>query len=689
MPLEEQTPSRLTAVRAWSGRQAARVRSAAAAAWARTRAAPWKRIGLWAGGALGVIVTAFLLFLTFADWNALRGPVARFASAASGRQITISGDLDVRPWSFTPEVRVGGLKIGNPARYADRGNFAEIAQANVAVRLFPLFIGRFDIARLELEGASVALYRSAEGVSNWSSTRSDPVNLPAIQRFSVRNGRIRYDDDKRKMNLDALFTSNENVRDENGRFELAGDGRINGQPFRLELSGAALLNVRRDRPYPFQADVTAGATHIVANGSLTRPFNISRFEANIDATGADLADLYYLLGLTLPNTPPYHLTGVVARNGQRYSMQGIEGRVGDSDLAGQFTVTRQRDDRPLLEGAFTTRSLDWDDVLTVFGAPPSVSQGETASPEQVAEAGRLAAQGRLLPDARLDISRVRNMDARVSYRAARVRAPNIPLRALDVSLTLDHGLLRADPIDLGLSQGRIAGSAEVNAREDVPRVALDVRLSNARIESFLPAMENGPAMTGALSARVRLVGRGAAVREAAANADGAVSFVIPSGEVREAFAELTGINVTRGLGLLLTGDQSKIDIRCGVADFQVRNGVLNAQSIVVDTETMLITGGGSVSLREETLDLDIHGEPKEARLIRLSAPISITGRIRSPSIGVDAGEVVEQGGVAALLASLVSPLTAVLPFIDVGLADDANCAALLAEARTGRPARAT
>jgi hypothetical protein len=38
--------------------------------------------------------------------------------------------------------------------------------------------------------------------------------------------------------------------------------------------------------------------------------------------------------------------------------------------------------------------------------------------------------------------------------------------------------------------------------------------------------------------------------------------------VREAFAELTGINVTRGLGLLLTEDQSTIAIRCGVASFR-------------------------------------------------------------------------------------------------------------------------
>jgi hypothetical protein len=52
--------------------------------------------------------------------------------------------------------------------------------------------------------------------------------------------------------------------------------------------------------------------------------------------------------------------------------------------------------------------------------------------------------------------------------------------------------------------------------------------------------------------------------------------------------------------------------------------------------------------------------------------------LRSPEIGVEAGEAAGQGGLAALLGSLVAPLAAVLPFVDAGLAEDANCAALLA-----------
>jgi len=665
-----------------AGEFARRVRSGVDWTWTRVRAAPWRTIGIWTGGVFGVLVTAFILFITFADWNALKGPISRMASAATGREIVIRGDLDVNPWSWTPDIRVTDLHIGNPARYRERGAFATVANAEASVRWLPLLVGRFDFTRIELTGADVSLYRSAEGVSNWSSApragRGRQFDLPAIRQFSLRDGQLRFQDDKRRMLLEGAFTTEESTDPRNpGQFALNGEGRINGRPFSLELTGAALLNVRRDRPYNFVADVRAGGTRIQANGAISRPFNFSDWYANVRGSGPDLADLYPLTGLTLPNTPPYNLTGRLERTGATYGMPEVSGRVGDSDLAGHFTASRQRNGRLMLDGDFRTNSLDFDDLMAVLGGAPDT--GETASPEQRQMAANLQAQGRLLPDAQLDISRVRNMDARVSYRATRVRSDNLPLRGLSLDISLDNGLLRLDPMTLNMTRGRIGGAVSINAREETPQVDLDMRLSDARLETIFARADGGdPPISGVLMGRVRLSGRGASVRDVAANANGEAVLVTPSGEIREAFAELTGINVTRGLGLLLSDDQSTIAVRCGVASFRVENGIARARSMVIDTETVLIRGNGHVSLRDETLDLDIQGEPKEVRLVRIAAPISLEGRLRAPEIGVEASDAVGQGGLAAALGTLVAPLAAILPFVDAGLAEDANCAALLA-----------
>ena len=56
-------------------------------------------------------------------------------------------------------------------------------------------------------------------------------------------------------------------------------------------------------------------------------------------------------------------------------------------------------------------------------------------------------------------------------------------------------------------------------------------------------------------------------------------------------------------------------------------------------------------------------------------------------LGIEAGGLIAQGGIAAALG-LINPLASILAFIDPGLAKDANCAPLLAEAQArGAPVK--
>ena len=55
-------------------------------------------------------------------------------------------------------------------------------------------------------------------------------------------------------------------------------------------------------------------------------------------------------------------------------------------------------------------------------------------------------------------------------------------------------------------------------------------------------------------------------------------------------------------------------------------------------------------------------------------------------LGVEPGAAMAQGAGGLLLGGALSPLAAILPFVDPGLANDANCAGLIAEAsRQGAP----
>ncbi|PZQ63311.1 MAG: AsmA family protein [Phenylobacterium zucineum] len=631
---------------------------------------------------LALVALAIAILIAVWDWNWFRGPLERAASARLNRQVQIAGDLNVNLWSWQPSATVDGITIANPA-WAGKDQLGSIERLTVKVRLVPLLWGNVDMRLLSVDRPSFRLLADGQGRRNWdfsNGVKKAPMQLPPIHSFIIREGRLSYLDAQRDIRFQGTINAREDLGSATRGFQLLGQGTINRAPFRAEVVGGPLLNIERDKPYPFDAEIRAGRTYITAKGAVPQPFDMGEFYMNTTARGPDLADLFPITGVALPNTPPYSLRGRLSRDGMVWKIDNLAGRVGDSDLSGDVKMDTGRE-RPMLTADLQSRSLDFDDLGAVFGAAPKVGKGETASPEQVAVARTMVAQQRLFPDAPLDVTRIRAMDADVSYRALSIRDTPISLSAGSVRVKLDNGLLRAEPLRLDLPRGRVEGQVVLNARGATPATDIDLRLSNSRIETLIPlTFQGGAPVTGALVGRAKLSGTGDSVHKTFASANGQVVAVAPGGEIRKAFAELAGVNVTKGLGLLLKKDASTTPINCAVASFETRGGVMRADNIVFDTGPVLVKGRGTIDLGAERMNVRLQGHNKNFRLVRALAPVKVEGPLMAPKPGVETGPLIAQGGIAAGLGSFLSPLAAILPFVDPGLAKDANCGALLSQA---------
>jgi len=247
-------------------------------------------------------------------------------------------------------------------------------------------------------------------------------------------------------------------------------------------------------------------------------------------------------------------------------------------------------------------------------------------------------------------------------------------------------VLNLKPLTFGFTQGKLSGSLKIDARKDIPTSTVDARITDIRAENFIQSSDKP--IQGMLEARAVLTGTGNSVHAAASNANGTFTAVVPTGGMRHSLAEWTGVNLLSALSLNLADDNSNTSLRCAAASFQAKDGVLTSPQFVIDTDPVRVDGSGTINMRDESLDLQLQGKPKHFQLVRLRAPITVKGGWAHPQLGLKAGAMVEQGGMAAALA-FINPLAAILAFIDPGLAKDANCGPLLATAKAqGAPVKA-
>jgi uncharacterized protein involved in outer membrane biogenesis len=644
----------------------------------------------WTALALGIVALAVMLFLAFADWDALRPVVARLITHKTGRPAAI-GHLSVQPWSLNPTLSAEAVSLDNPD-WADRKRLFTVDRMVIQVSLLHLLAGKLVLPRVELVTPVVNLERDAKGRASWDFGTPSSGHLPAVRRFMVSDGKVHVVDQIRRLSFDGALTAGESAGGSTSgggaAFQLHCQGHLNERPFALRVSGGPLLNVDPDEPYEFTATLTAGHLSLDVQGAIPKPFDLGAYSGKFTVSGDDLANAYYLTNLALPNTAKYRISGSLNHSGDKFEIHDLKGRVGASDLEADLTVLTDGP-RPKLLAQLKSSRLNLADLAPALGhvpandGPSDASQDQPQPGVQPPAAAQPAAD--LLPDADLQVNRVRGMDADVTFDAAAVIATKTPLKQVKFHLQLKDGVMRFDPLSFAMDQGEFSGGVVIDASSDVPESTIDMSLQNVNLAEFKSASGSQPPLEGKLEGRVKLHGFGTSVHKFASSADGTLSLAVPHGEIRSVFAELTGVNVARGLGLLLTGDRTETNLRCGVADFQARQGHLDAKTLVIDTTNVLITGGGSVDLRTEKLNLSIQGDPKKLRLVRLHTPIEVGGTLAKPSVGLQPQKGVLQAGAATALGALLTPVAAVLAFIDPGLAKNADCATLLAQAAPAAP----
>jgi uncharacterized protein involved in outer membrane biogenesis len=398
---------------------------------------------------------------------------------------------------------------------------------------------------------------------------------------------------------------------------------------------------------------------VKAKGTVTNVAQLSALDLAIEVSGPTMSELYDVIGIAFPETTPYTTRGRLMRGDHMMRYEKFSAKVGESDLAGtlQFELGGKR---AFMHGNLEATTLDLADLGPLVGT------------DQPKESG-------VLPDMPFDSDRWDSIDADVRIKAGSIQRPKqLPLEKLATRIQMRDKVLTLDPFEVGVAGGRIAGTIKLDGQKDPIAAATNLRVRDLELPKLFPTMKENQASIGDINGLVELAGRGDSVGEMLGTADGKIGLFMDGGKISRFMMELVALDIWGVARVKLRGDEP-IAIRCALADFGVKNGMMSTNAFVFDTDVVNVGGDGQVDLKSEQMDLKLNPEPKDRSIASLNSPLYVRGSFAQPKIQLDKKKITAKG-LGALVMGVLSPALAVLPLMQEGKDKDSPCAQMIAEA---------
>ena len=649
-----------------------------------TKAHRWL-IGLAA--LLLVVVVAPILFVLIFGWNWARGPLERYVAEKTGRQLAIGGDLTAKLAWPSPRLHAGSVTFANPAWAREKQMFS-VEDVEFTIDLSQLLRRRLSFPEVKLTRPVVFLEQAPDGRKSWlldlDQTNED-ARIP-IGRLTLDRGVLGYDDAKARTSLRSEISTRDAqpggaptpdaASTDTSGVVFSARGTYKGLALNGKGSGGAVLKLNdQDTPYPIRVDGTVGATAISADGTITSLLKFVALDVQLSLRGPSLAQLYPIFNIPFPETNAYRTAGHLAHSGKNWHYQRFSGVVGKSDLTGDLQVDTGGV-RPFVRAALVSKVLDIADLGPLIGSKPSSEPAAHKS----AVAPAAAAGPHMLPDVAFKTERWSVVDADVTLHAGAInRAKQLPIENLNTHLKMKDSTLTLEPLDFGFAGGHLRSLISLDGRKNPIQARAKIAARKLQLARLFPTLDTSKASVGEVNGEFDLTGSGDSVGRMLATSNGRAGLMVANGQISELLMQQVGLHLLEILQLKLSGDK-RVNLRCGVADFTVKGGVMEANALILDTDVTTVMGRGSVDLGRETLDLTLAPKSKHFSPVALRGPIYIRGTFSNPQVMLDMPRIAARSA-GALLLGLVNPLLALLPLIEPGPGVDPECARLIHDVR--------
>ncbi len=549
--------------------------------------------------AAGVALLPGLLAL-----DQVKTSIARTLSQATGRPVTIHKlSVTFFPWLG---VRVDGATLGNAPGFGARP-LASVDDADLEVRVLPLFRRQIVLRRVILTGLRLNLDENKAGTTNWAT-------LVHRHTAKSRSPAATHAEEREAPAFVLLRAAGLTLKDAHIRYRNARTGTadtlsgltlhlgaiVPGRPVAIGLHG--LLKAASHPALPFRLSAEADYRSSILTLSPMRLsvatlkahglVRIHRAKTAMSASGH----------LTIPPFAPRPLLAVLGlhyrpRSATVLQQASVLFSFHWSPAVLRLAPLRVTLDKTTVTGSImrTAQPLSYQAHLAIDSLRPMPylpAPSIAATPRPAAKVAPAPATTASLLKAPLT----------ATLTCGRLRVHGLLVTKLYAVLRSARGRVTLKPMTMDLYQGHFAGAVGATLRPAPGTWRVHGRLSHVEVSQVLKALHLFPEFRGALNARARLRGSGMTLATAEQTVSGRLTAAIPNGMLRgidldfiardpKAVAGVHKAQATKGTAF------SRLH-----ASATVSHGVVHMNALTLHTTRAVIHGRGDITLATKTVN---------------------------------------------------------------------------------------
>lgn len=298
---------------------------------------------------LALIVTVYAILSSY-DFNDLKPRIVQAVKDATGRELTLGGDIEL-DIGLTPTLVVVDVSFQN-APWGSRPELAKIRRLEVQVDVLPLISGTIEVKRLILIEPDILIETNSSGKSNLvfeapkemefekskeEATADGEATIPALIFSEVRieNGRLTYKDGQsgktHLMTLDRLAATAGTDKP----IELKLKGTYNSKPVQIRGTlGPLVALTNPSQAWSVNVTANAAGANVTADGAIRDVLNGKGLDLAVTAEGKSVPDLLQLFDVTgVPELGPFKVSAKLADPDGKLTARNLDLRVGTEELA--------------------------------------------------------------------------------------------------------------------------------------------------------------------------------------------------------------------------------------------------------------------------------------------------------------------------------------------------------------------